>query len=49
MVLMKLGGFKAGLATLAIGGEVVEHDGGELAVGKLGLELEDVFAGLRQY
>lgn len=45
---MELGEYRGGLASLALDGAAVEHGYGELAAGKLSLELRGGFAGMRQ-
>lgn len=48
VVMLKLGEVRGTLVTMAVGGEAMEHSGGELAAGKLGLELTNGFASLRR-
>lgn len=48
VVMVELGEYRGGLASLALDGAAVEHGYGELAAGKLSLELRGGFAGMRQ-
>lgn len=48
VVSVRLGEARGILALMIVGGEAVEHNGGKLATGKLGLELRDGFASLRR-